>query len=98
MNFKGLHILITGGARGIGKATAIEFAKRGAIVGINYKSDDANALATKQLLSGTQHHLFKYDISIKEQQKELIDQFIHTYGTIDVLVNNAGISIPHALE
>jgi len=98
MKFKGLHVLITGGARGIGKATAIEFAKRGALVGINFKSDEANALATKQQLKGSGHQIFKYDISKKEQQKELIDQFIKTYGTIDILVNNAGISIPHSLE
>lgn len=96
--FSNKHILITGGSRGIGKATAIAFANQGAIVGINFKTNTAAAERTLQELSGEGHRVFKYDISITMETKALIDDFINTYGKIDVLVNNAGISIPHDID
>jgi len=98
VNFKGKHVLITGGSRGIGKATALAFATQGAVVGINYRSNTAAAEKTLSELQGEGHCAFKYDISNKAEAKGLIDDFVKTYGRIDVLVNNAGISIPHDVE
>ena len=98
MNFSGKQVLITGGSRGIGKATALAFAKAGAKVGLNYKSDTASAEATLQLLQGDGHQLFKYDIANRNDQQTLIQDFIAAYGRLDILVNNAGISIPHDIE
>ena len=95
MRFKHKHILITGGSRGIGKATALAFAKEGGLVGINYRTNDEQALKCLKQLDGEGHQSFKYDISTKANAKALIDNFVSTYGSIDVLVNNAGISIPH---
>ncbi len=98
MNFNNKTVLITGGSRGIGKATALAFAKAGATVGINYKSNTAKAQETLQALAGSGHQLFKYDIADKQAQQDLIADFVDTYGRIDVLINNAGISIPHDIE
>jgi NAD(P)-dependent dehydrogenase (short-subunit alcohol dehydrogenase family) len=96
--FENKTVLITGGSRGIGKATAIAFANQGAIVGINYKSNTAAAEKTVRELEGEGHCCFKYDISIKTEAKALVEDVIKTFGKIDILINNAGISIPHTIE
>lgn len=98
MQFKGQNVFITGASRGIGKATAIAFAKEGAHVGLNYKSQVDKAEATLAELPNTGHKLFKGDISKTQEAKALIDEFSKTYGSIDVLVNNAGISIEHNID
>lgn len=98
MNFKNKNVLITGGSKGIGKATALEFAKRGANVGINYKSDDKAAQTTLEELDRTNHRSYKVDISDKEAAKQLIDDFVKDFGSIDILVNNAGIAQLHDVE
>ncbi|WP_115460572.1 SDR family NAD(P)-dependent oxidoreductase [Winogradskyella aurantiaca] len=98
MNFTGKNVLITGGSRGIGKATALAFAKAGAMVGINYKSNTEKAKETLDLLKGEGHKLFQYNISSREDQQALIQDFIKVYGKLDILVNNAGISIPHDID
>lgn len=98
MNFKDKNILITGGSRGIGKATALAFATKGGNVGVNYKSNDDAAKATLEKLDPGNHKLFKCDISQKESTERLINEFIDHYRRIDILVNNAGISIFHAIE
>lgn len=98
MEFKGKNVLITGGSRGIGRATAIAFAAKGANVGINYRSDDKSAETTLDMLPGKNHKLFKYDIGEKDSPKQLIADFIDTYKKIDVLINNAGISYSHSVN
>ena len=98
MDFKNKNILITGGSKGIGKATALEFAKRGARVGINYRSDDKAAKATLRELGASQHKLFKGDISKEEEAQQLIEDFVADFGSIDILINNAGIANLHNIE
>ena len=98
MDFKNKKVLITGGSRGIGKATAIAFADKGASIGINFRSDLVSAQKTLNELNGKAHQLLKYDISSKNSQKDLIEDFISKFGSIDILVNNAGISIEHDIE
>lgn len=97
-NFKNNTVLITGGSRGIGKATAIAFANQGARVAINFKSNRKAAEDTLQALNGDGHLLFQYDISVKNQQQELVKDVISGFGQFDILVNNAGISIEHDIE
>ena len=97
-SFKDKTVLITGGSRGIGKATAIAFAKKGAKVGVNFKNDKNSAETTLNELVGNAHKLYQYDISIKSQQQALIKTVIADFGRIDILVNNAGISIEHDID
>lgn len=98
MNFKNKNILVTGASRGIGKATAMAFAEKGAKVGINYRTNTAEAEKTLKALAGEGHHLFKYDVSKKETTKALVKDFVAHYGQLHVLVNNAGISIFHDID
>lgn len=98
MDFSGKYVLITGASRGIGKATAMAFAKNGAKVGINYRNNDEAAAQALSDLQGEGHRLFKRDISQKEETWALIEDFINAYGRLDVLVNNAGISIFHEID
>lgn len=98
MDFKDKHILITGASRGIGKATAIAFARKGAKIGLNFRSQFDDAKKTKDELPGEGHQLFQRDISKKEEAKALIEDFVKEYGRIDILVNNAGISIEHNID
>lgn len=98
MDFTNKTVLITGGSRGIGKATAMAFAERGAKVGINFRSNTEEAGKTLSELSGEGHHLFQNDISQESETEKLIDAFASHYGNLDVLVNNAGISIFHEID
>ena len=76
MNFQNKKVLITGGSRGIGKATALAFAQKGAQVGINFKTNKEEAQKTLDNLPGEGHYLFQKDISEKENCKQLIEEFI----------------------
>lgn len=98
MDFKNKKVLITGASRGIGKATAIAFAEKGANVGLNFRSNVEEAEKTLAELPGAGHKLFQKDISEKENCQALINEFVETYGRLDVLVNNAGISIFHEID
>lgn len=98
MNFKNKNVLVTGGSKGIGKATALEFAKRGARVGINYRSDNNAAEGTLKELGGEEHWIYKADISDEEAAQKLIEDFVSDFGRIDILVNNAGIAHLHNIE
>jgi len=98
MEFKNKNVLITGGSRGIGRATAIAFSKKGANVAISYKSDDLAAKETLSLLKTGHHALYKGDISEKHGTEQLINIFIKEYNTLDILVNNAGIAIQHEID
>lgn len=93
-------VLITGGARGIGKAIALAFAKNGYNVGINYNTSYEKAMQLKNdLLSlGVDAEMFKADVSNKEEAQKLADSFIKRFGHIDVLVNNAGVSLVKPLN
>lgn len=98
MDFKNKNILITGASRGIGKATAMAFAEKGANVGINFKSNQEEAKKTLAELPGEGHQLFQQDISEKNGPETLIKSFVDHYDQLDVLVNNAGISIFHKID
>ena len=87
-------VLITGASRGIGRATAIQFAKRGYNVSINYNNshDEAQALMKLMIKEGYSCAAFKADISQKEQAQNLVLQTIDHFGSLDIVINNAGIA------
>lgn len=94
MKLYGKNVLITGASRGIGRGIAIEMAKSGANVLINYKNNDEKAFETLELIKGTQVYAEKYkcDVSSYSQVSEMTDYMLKKFGSIDVLINNAGIS------
>jgi len=98
MDFSNKTVLITGGARGIGRATAIAFAAKGAKVGINFRSNNYAARETIGLLEGDGHIALKSDISNPEAVEEMVHTFIQEFGRIDILVNNAGIHEEHPVD
>lgn len=86
--------LITGGSRGIGKAICLKLAKLGYKVALNYRSDEAGAMEVVNLIKnhGGEAVAIKGDVSNYEEALNIIEQTKNIYGTIDVLVNNAGIT------
>ena len=95
MEFKDKVVLVTGSSRGIGRSIATSFAKSGANVIINYKSNDKEAAIITDIISsyGNKCLCIKADISKEEDVKRLINTTIKEFGKIDILVNNAGIAI-----
>jgi len=93
MKLKDKVVLITGASRGIGKATALLFAKEGARVVVNYiKSDKkADGVVKEIIKNGGVAISVKADVSDEKQVKRMVDLVIKRFGRIDVLVNNAGI-------
>lgn len=90
--FEGKVVIVTGAARGMGKATAAAFALEGARVVINdLRQEAASAAAGEMQTAGGQATAIAADISRPEEAQRLIDETVRTYGTVDVLVNNAGI-------
>ena len=85
-------VLITGASSGIGKALAYEFASRGASLVLAARRLDRLQLI-KEDLPNTPIVIVKADVSIEEECQHLIDQTVAHYGKIDVLINNAGISM-----
>ena len=86
-------ILITGGGRGIGAATALLAAERGYTVCINYRADKAAAMAVTQAISdgGGQAWAVEADVSDERQVEAMFRAIDERFGRIDALVNNAGI-------
>ena len=93
ISLEGKKALITGGSRGIGRATAILFARAGADVAINFLSQEQAALEVIQKVNelGRDCLALKADISQKNQVEEMMETLLHDWNQIEILVNNAGI-------
>ncbi|MEQ8623786.1 MAG: SDR family oxidoreductase [Vicingaceae bacterium] len=94
MNIKNKVVIITGASSGIGEATAIYFGSKQAKLVIAARSiDKLNALSNKMKTDGVEVLAIKTDVSQEEDCRNLIEQAIKHFGQIDVLINNAGISM-----
>ena len=104
---EGKNILITGASSGIGQAIAIRFAREGANVAINYRSGTKQAEETRCMAhkartnGGGKEMVVQADVSDETQVKTMVARVIEEFGSLDVLVNNAGIQKPapsHEIE
>ncbi len=98
---KGAVVVVTGAARGIGRAIAKEAGRSGAIVVVDYAHSQQ---AAEELVAELRSHgaedaiAIQADVSDKAQAQRLIEETVNRFGRIDVLVNNAGITIDRTLK
>ncbi|MED4583635.1 SDR family NAD(P)-dependent oxidoreductase [Brevibacillus choshinensis] len=94
MEVKNKVVLVTGGGTGIGRATSLELAKRGAIVIVNYSRSQSAADETVRLINSERGHAvaIQADVSKDNEVRTMIQTIIQHFGTIHLLVNNASIT------
>ena len=94
MNLTGKVALVTGASRGIGQATAIELAKAGADVVVNFIGNEAVAQETVEKIEalGRKAIKIKANVGDADDVQAMVDEAIATFAHIDILVNNAGIT------
>jgi meso-butanediol dehydrogenase/(S,S)-butanediol dehydrogenase/diacetyl reductase len=90
---RGKNVLVTGGASGIGQATAARFLEEGCAVCVLDRNAEARARVAKELPGLTA--VLDTDVARLDQVQAAIDEAISRMGSVDVLINNAGISIRH---
>jgi 3-oxoacyl-[acyl-carrier protein] reductase len=93
MKFENKIVLITGASRGIGKATALLFAKEGAKVIVDYilQKDEAQSVVDEIKKIGSDAIAVECDVSKEDEVKKMFSRAVETFGRIDILVNNAGV-------
>lgn len=91
---QGKNVLVTGASRGIGKAIALELAKQGANVAVNYAGSEDRAQAVVEEIEQLGVKAFKVQANVANAAnvKEMIKEVNNQFGNIDILVNNAGIT------
>lgn len=96
---KGKVVVITGASSGIGKALAMLFAKKGSKVVIGARNHEKIREVAEQIkLAGGQVAFVQTDVSIENDCKNLIMTAVNSFGTVDILINNAGISMRALFE
>ncbi len=93
-HFEGKSAIVTGGTRGIGRAIVLELAKRGANVAFNYSksAEEAELLRTEVEAYGVQAFSAQCDVANTELAAGFVGLVKEAFGTVDFLVNNAGIT------
>jgi 3-oxoacyl-(acyl-carrier-protein) reductase len=93
-SLKGKVALVTGGSRGIGRAIAIELARRGASIALDYRSDSVHAESAAAEIRelGAECILIQADISQKGEAQRVVKAVLDKWQHLDILVNNAGIT------
>lgn len=100
LELTGKIALVTGSSRGIGRAIALALAKQGVDVGINYRdrADDAEQVRKQIEKNGRRCVTLQADVSDPSQVARMVETVQKTMGSVSILVNNAGIARPRALE
>ena len=91
---QGKTAIVTGATRGIGKGVALKLAEQGANIAFTYVSSEEKALALENELQafGVKAKAYKSDASLMKDAEELIKDVLENFESIDVLINNAGIT------
>ncbi|MFA6106757.1 MAG: SDR family oxidoreductase [Patescibacteria group bacterium] len=97
IDLTGKNILVTGASRGIGRAIAETLAESGARVAAHYHTGEAEAKALAEKI-GNGAKIFKADLALAEECENLFSEVIKDFGSIDVLVNNAGTMAMAGME
>lgn len=94
MNLEGKAALVTGASRGIGREIALELARQGANVAVNFSGSEAkaNEVVDEIKALGREAFAVKCDVSNSEEVAAMVKGTIDTFGKLDILVNNAGIT------
>ena len=98
VDFTDRTVLVTGSSRGVGRATAQLFAEAGARVCVHYRSGQAEAEAVLEELPGSGHFLLGADLSDAHAARRLVDDAVARLGRLDILINNAGVFVPHPVD
>jgi 3-oxoacyl-[acyl-carrier protein] reductase len=92
-NLKGKKAIVTGGGKGLGKATAIAFAKEGIDVAITGRNEENLINTVTELKSYGVDAIYElFDVGNHEEVKDGIERILHQFNSVDILVNNAGIA------
>lgn len=93
MRFDGKTAVVTGGSRGIGRATALALAKEGCNVVVNYERSREKAGEVVDAIRGVKARAIavRCDVSIRKEVEALFRTTVHEFGKIDILVNNAAV-------
>lgn len=91
-NIEGKVVVITGASSGLGEATARDLSSKGAVVVLGARRlDRIQSLAEELTLNGGSALALQTDVTQRTQIQHLFDTAVHTYGRVDVIVNNAGL-------
>ena len=96
---KGLTVLVTGAASGMGRATALVFAADGANVAVtDFSAEGAQGVADAIASSGGKAKAWRLDVANRDEINAVVNQAAAHFGSLDIVVNNAGISVRVAID
>lgn len=97
INLSGLNILVTGSSKGIGKAIAIKLAEAGATIAVHYNKNVREAENLAHIL-GNESRAFQADLSKPDEAGKLFDRVVLEMGSVEIVVNNAGIAVASPMK
>ncbi len=97
---EGKYAIVTGASRGIGRAIAVELAREGCTVGVNYQHNQALAeeVAAEIQSLGRECLLLQANVADPAEARAMVRRFLDAYGRLDIMVNNAGITRDRSLR
>jgi acetoacetyl-CoA reductase/3-oxoacyl-[acyl-carrier protein] reductase len=97
---EGKYAIVTGASRGIGRAIALELAREGCTVGVNYQHNQALAeeVAAEIKSMGRECTLLQANVADPTEARAMVRRFLDAYGRLDIMVNNAGITRDRSLR